>query len=523
MEETPTSLSAQRSADAQSSAAARLPFESELRNYLNTRPGAVGVAVRLPGTGRSWTYTKVSSRNVTASIVKVQIMSAVMMKAQDAGRGLTSWEKSQIVPMIRQSDNNATTALFNHIGGRAGLDRAGDRLGMGSTIADPYNHWGLTSTTAADQAELMEHYARPSKVLTYSNRVYGLAQMRRVSSSQDWGVTAGPPSGTVAVKNGWLPRTDGWHVNSIGWARVSSTDYTIGVLTHHDPGAMSTQISTIEGVSRIVYKNRGQLQPPPPPPVKERGLSGDFDGDGRVDLLGKSSNGELSLMKGNGDGNFAGRQTVATLQSSGTWFGPAGDVNRDGRSEYLVRRSDGRLQLMYSSTSGLGQSKTLVTGWTTSVTSVSGGGDIDGNGRLDVIMRMNDGEVRHYEISDSGSFRKVRSMGDAVRWYQRIYVVPDVNGDGKDDMRGVADGGRMRTWTSTGKGWTQTSKTSLGWEDYRVVAVPGDAGGAPNEQGDIVAVKPSGAGLVFFGGSGGGQSAYPRTISQNLGDLSLVF
>ncbi|HCA88515.1 MAG TPA: hypothetical protein DEQ61_25495, partial [Streptomyces sp.] len=130
---------ATRGVDSTTAAQAALPFESELRRYLGSRPGAVGVAVRLPGTGRSWTYTKTSSRNVTASIVKVQIMSAVMIKAQEAGRGLTSWEKSKIVPMIRYSDNNATTALFDHIGGRAGLDRAGSRLGMTQTYADPYN------------------------------------------------------------------------------------------------------------------------------------------------------------------------------------------------------------------------------------------------------------------------------------------------------------------------------------------------------------------------------------------------
>ena len=60
--------------------AAALPFESELRSYLNSRPGAVGVAVRVPGSGRSWTYTKTSSRNVTASIVKVEIIIGILQR-----------------------------------------------------------------------------------------------------------------------------------------------------------------------------------------------------------------------------------------------------------------------------------------------------------------------------------------------------------------------------------------------------------------------------------------------------------
>ncbi|MGN7247865.1 FG-GAP-like repeat-containing protein [Janibacter anophelis] len=518
VQDTPTPLSQQRSAQVQTSAAASFPFESELRSYLNSRPGAVGVAVRLPGTGRSFTYTKVSSRNVTASIVKVHIMAAVMMKAQDEGRSLSSWEKSQMSPMIRYSDNNSATALFNHIGGRSGLDRAAARLGMNATHADPYNHWGLTSTTAADQAELMEHFARPSDALNQTNRYYALNLMRGISSSQDWGVTAGPPSGSVALKNGWLPRTDGWHVNSIGWAKVSTADYTIGVLTHHNPGNMSTEIATIEGVSRIVYRNRAQLLPPEPP--KTRGVKGDFDGDGHGDLIGKSASGRGYVMRGNGASDYGDKELVTTWMSSTTSIGPAGDVNRDGRSEYIARRTDGRLLLMYSSSAGLGNSKELISGWGTSVTSVSGGGDVDGNGRLDVLMRMSSGEVRHYEISDSGGFRRVRSMGTPAVWYDDIHLVSDVNGDGRDDMRGISPGGKMRTWTSTGTGWTQTSHLSEGWDAFSKIAVPGTANGG--SQDDVVAVPESGTGRLYRGRAGGGITSTYSTISEYLGSLVII-
>lgn len=507
-------------------ASASLPFESELRSYLNSRPGAVGVAVRLPGTGRSWTYTKTSARNVTASIVKVQIMSAVMMKAQDAGRSLTSWEKSKIVPMIRYSDNSATTDLFNHIGGRAGLDRAGARLGMSQTHADPYNHWGLTSTTAADQAILMEHYARPSTALTYGNRVYGLSQMRRVTASQDWGVSAGPPAGTVALKNGWLPRTDGWHVNSIGWSKYGSADYTIGVLTHHNPGAMSTQIATIEGVSRIVYKNRLQLKgtsTPPPTPPRERGARGDFDGDGKVDLMGTSATGRVYVMRGNGSDDFGNKVLVKSGLADATWFGSAGDVNQDGRSDVLVRRGDGRLQLMYATSGGkLGVLKTIASNWG-SYTDIASGGDVDGNGRLDVVNRKVGGHVDHYELSDGGVLTRIGSMGRPARYYPNILLVQDVNGDGKDDLRGVATGGRMRTWTSNDTSWQQTGATSLSWDNYRAVTVPGDVNGTSSRQDDIIAVLPSGRGRIFFGATGGGHTSGYRTLGEPLGGLVHLF
>ncbi len=511
---------AQRRSD--TAAGAKLPFEAELRKYLNSRPGAVGVAVRLPGTGKSWTYTKTSARNVTASIVKVEIMSAVMLKAQDEGRSLTSWEKSKIVPMIRNSDNSATTALFNHIGGRAGLDRASKRLGLSQTTADPYNHWGLTSTTAFDQAKLMEHYVKPSKVFTTQHRVYGVTQMHRINSSQDWGVSAGPPAGSVALKNGWLPRTDGWHVNSIGWQNYGKADYTIGVLTHHNPGAMKTQISTIEGVSKIVWRNRLQLPDKPVPP-KKRGVRGDLDGDGKVDLMGASTDGRVYFMKGAGNGTFAAKKVASSGLSDATWFGTAGDVNRDGRSDVLVRRGDGRLQLILATSSGtLGTPKTIITGWG-SVTDITAGGDVDGNGKLDVLIRRDGGYVRHYELSDSGRLKRVRDMGKPVQWYPSIQLVSDVNSDGKDDLRGLAPGGRMRTWTSTGTRWKQTSETSLGWNAYRAVAVPGDVNGSSLRQDDIVAVPQAGPGKVFMGTKGGGQTSTYRSTREDLGGLVRVF
>lgn len=513
-----SALPAVTSADATSGA--KLPFESELRRYLDSRPGAVGVAVRLPGTGKSWTYTKTSSRNVTASIVKVQVMSGVMMKAQREGRGLTSWERSKIVPMIRQSNNEATTALFNHIGGRSGLQAAGDRLGMTQTTADSGGRWGLTVTTAHDQAKLMEHYARPSDRLSYTNRVYGLQQMRQVASDQDWGVSAGPPSDAVALKNGWLPRTDGWHVNSIGWQDHGRADYTIGVLTHDDPGAMNTQIATIEGVSRIVWKNRGSLLEDAAP---ERGARGDADGDGRVDLMGRSASGRVYVMKGVGGGQFATKKVVKSGLSDATWFAAAGDVNEDGRSDVLVRRGDGRLQLMHSLSSGqLGPLHTIATGWGSYV-DLAAGGDVDGDGTLDVVTRRSGGGADLFRLSDAGRLSKVRSMGTPFTYYPRIRLVGDVNGDEKADIRGIATGGRMRTWTSTGSAWRQTSATSLGWDRYRAIAVPGDVNGTSTKQDDVAAVTPGGSGHLRLGTSGGGVNAGPASIDEPLGGLTHLF
>ncbi|OAB89032.1 hypothetical protein AWH69_04570 [Janibacter melonis] len=515
----PVNTAAARRAEASgqttTAAASAFPFESALRTYLAGRPGAVGVAVRVPGTSRLYTYTKTNARNVTASIVKAEIMAAVMMRAQDAGRSLTAWEKSKIVPMIRYSDNAATTDLFNSLGGRAALDRASARLGMTATYADPGGRWGLTSTVPQDQARLMEHFARATGVLTSTHRSYGLTLMRSIASDQDWGVTAGAPSGTVALKNGWLPRTDGWHVNSIG-SSTSGQDYTIGVLTHDNPGAMGTQITTIEGVSRIVQKYKDRLVPAPLP---ARGRLGDVDGDGRTDLVGVSASGTMYVYRGDGRGGLSARTKLKAGPTDATWFGGAGDLNRDKRADLLVRRADGRLQLWMSSGTGYASGRTIATGWG-GFTGIAAGTDVDRDGRLDVVTRSANGSATLYSLSDSGSITRVRSMGKPFVYYQTLLPTADLDGDGRGDIRALSDSGRLRAWRSTGTAWSMLTATSPGWDRYDVVASPGDLDGSSTKQSDLVGLDGSRL-FAHWGSTSGGRSSAVRLAPTGSGMVHL--
>jgi hypothetical protein len=78
--------------------------------------------------------------------------------------------------------------------------------------------------------------------------------MRSVTPSQKWGVSAGAAgSATVELKNGWLPRaTHGWRVHSMGHVKGAGRDYAIAVMTQ-DNSTMGYGVSTVEGVSRVVW------------------------------------------------------------------------------------------------------------------------------------------------------------------------------------------------------------------------------------------------------------------------------
>ena len=104
-------------ARAQAAATATFPFQAELAAYLAGRPGSVTVAAQGLG-GPVLGYTKGDGNE------------RHRQHRQGAGHGhgdasgagaraaaCSAWEKSKVVPMIRTSDNAATSALWSYVGG----------------------------------------------------------------------------------------------------------------------------------------------------------------------------------------------------------------------------------------------------------------------------------------------------------------------------------------------------------------------------------------------------------------------
>ncbi|MFI9646341.1 serine hydrolase [Streptomyces sp. NPDC052040] len=193
----------------------------------------------------------------TASIVKVDILAAVLLQAQDAGRQLTPDELDHAEAMIRRSDNDSATALWQQIGGAPGLEAANKRLGMTTTKGGPGLLWGLTRTTARDQIRLLRAVfgTRPaadpaSPALREESREYIRTLMTRIEDDQAWGVSAAGRAGW-ALKNGWLQRTASglWDINSIGQVAVDGHHYLVAVLSDGSP-SMKDGVALVEEAAR---------------------------------------------------------------------------------------------------------------------------------------------------------------------------------------------------------------------------------------------------------------------------------
>ncbi|WP_329122632.1 serine hydrolase [Streptomyces sp. NBC_01353] len=194
-----------------------------------TSDASLSVAVLDLETGRSASYGGAGRTYDTASVVKLDILVALLLRAQDEGREPTAAERTAAAAMIRRSDNTSATTLWQTIGGAEGLGAANARLGLSETTGAAA--WGLTQTTAADQLALLTAVFGTDSPLDPDSRAYATELMEGVVAGQDWGVSAagdGP-----ALKNGWLPRdaTGLWDINSVGRVTAGGRVYLVAVVS----------------------------------------------------------------------------------------------------------------------------------------------------------------------------------------------------------------------------------------------------------------------------------------------------
>ncbi|MEU2420953.1 serine hydrolase [Streptomyces sp. NPDC007851] len=205
----------------------------------------------LDGTGQDPAVYGDDTPYDTASIVKVDILAALLLHARDHRRDLTARESAQAEVMIRDSDNTAADALWRAIGRAPGLESANKRLGLTSTTGGPDGRWGLTRTTAGDQIRLLRAvFGTGGTVLDAPSRNRIRTLMTQISADQSWGVSAAADSGW-ALKNGWLMRnaTGLWDINSVGRVTAGGHHYLVAVLSDGN-ASMPDGVQLVERAAR---------------------------------------------------------------------------------------------------------------------------------------------------------------------------------------------------------------------------------------------------------------------------------
>ncbi|MFE9449234.1 serine hydrolase [Streptomyces sp. NPDC006739] len=229
-------------------------LQKDITAALANRAGTVAVGVYDRSTRTTCSLRATSSYD-SASTVKVTVLATLLWDAKKHNRYLTSTEQTLTKAMITQSDNTATTKLWNQLG----LTKIKGFLaaaGMTKTVPGTGGYWGLTQINVTDEQKLLQLVTAKNSVLSDNSRAYILKLMNQVIPSQRWGTPAGAPSSvTVHVKNGWLSRaTHGWRVHSLGTFNGAGHDYMITVLTQDD-STMDYGVTTIQNVARAIHKD----------------------------------------------------------------------------------------------------------------------------------------------------------------------------------------------------------------------------------------------------------------------------
>jgi hypothetical protein len=183
----------------------------------------------------------------SASVVKVMFLIAYLRQPGVRDDSLTAGERELLGPMIKRSDNQRATAIYNRVGQGALYELARD-AGMSHFTTQPT--WGLSTITAGEQARF---FSRIERYTPQRHERYVLRLLAQIVPSQRWGIPPVAPDGwRLHFKGGWSGRPN-WRINQVMLLRRDDRRFSVAILTRDQPSKEYGH-SSIEGVARRLLR-----------------------------------------------------------------------------------------------------------------------------------------------------------------------------------------------------------------------------------------------------------------------------
>lgn len=284
-------------------------------------------------------------------------------------------------------------------------------------------------------------------------------------------------------------------VVSTGWPRL------------HDNGAR--EIAVHEGTSATLDLD-----------IDLYTVDSDFSGDGRPDVLVRTSPGALLMYMGDGRGSWAGASTIGSGWSSMNHVFQLYDFSGDGHRDLMARDGAGRLYLYRGDGKGgwLGASQ-VGTGWE-NMTAIFSPGDFSGDGKMDVLARDRAGDMWLYRGDGKGGWGTVSRIGSGWNGFDRIFPAGDFGGNAGVNVMARTPSGDLYVYPANGLGgWGVPARVGTGWTGFDSVFSPGDFD--TDGHADVMGRDRAGR-LWLYPGRGGANSwGTPRIVG--IGWTGLLF
>jgi len=201
------------------------------------------------------------------------------------------------------------------------------------------------------------------------------------------------------------------------------------------------------------------------PPEWKIAATGDFNGDGRSDILFRNDNGAITQWLGQGAGQYRWNAAASYPVDPGWSIAAAGDFNGDGRSDVVLRNANVLLTEWLGTGDGTFFSNDAIATYAIPVSwKVAGAGDFDGDGRSDLLLRNGDGTVTQWLGQSDGTFLWNAPATYALDPAWSVAGIGDVDGDGRADLILRNDEGIVTEWLGEANGtftWNEAAIYSL--------------------------------------------------------------
>jgi VCBS repeat-containing protein len=396
-------------------------------------------------------------------------------------------------PHLTVSDVDSATLVAASVHSAGAFAAHGDVLAVsagalaGTSIVASYN--AVTETLTLSGTDTLAHYTQALEHVTFQTSNFGIDHAQTIAWQVDDGSAANNLS-ALAVTAISLPHPPANDFNGDGHGDI---------LWQTDGGQLAGWEMNGVQIGFADYTRLGQSSVGLPGADWHVADTGDFDGDGKSDLLWRTDSGALAIWEMDGthikaaDFTKLGSTSVGTPGADWHVLGAA-DFDGDGKSDLLWRTDSGALAIWeMNGTQIKGADYTKLGSANVGIPAadwhIVGTGDFDGDGRSDLLWQTDSGALAIWEMNGTqikaADYLKIGGSNVGIPGHDwHVIGTGDFDGDGKGDLLWQTDSGALAIWEMNGTQIKSADYIKLGQTPVGVPAPDWHFAGTSDYNGD---------------------------------------